>query len=113
MVVTFNHLSNNPTGTLTVNPPVDPADSLAVVTGIPAGVQHDHPVRPHQVDAQRAGLGRHEEEGHVAVRVERVDQPLALLRRRRAVQPEVGAAVLPPGVRACNKSGVRLAYCIH
>ena len=97
---------------MTVNPPVDPADSLAVVTGIPAGVQHDHPVRPHQVDAQRAGLGRDQEEGHVAVRVERVDQPLALLRRRRAVQPEVGAAVLPPGVRACNKREVSLLHSL-
>ena len=38
---------------------VHPADGLCVVTGVPAGVEDDDPVGPHQVDPQAAGSGGH------------------------------------------------------
>ena len=45
--------------------PVDPADGLGVVTGVPAGVEDDDSVGPHQVDPQAAGSGGHQEQLHL------------------------------------------------
>ena len=38
--------------------PVDAANSLAVVTRVPAGIQDYHAIGTHQVDAKAAGLRR-------------------------------------------------------
>lgn len=47
---------------LVLSEPVDPEDTLNIVGGVPRGVEDDDPVGGHQVDPQRAGPCRNEEQ---------------------------------------------------
>lgn len=74
---------------------VDPTHGLGVVTGVPRGVQHHHPIGPHQIDAQRPRSSRYQEEWDVRGRVKRVDEILTIHRGSGTVQSEVGPTFDP------------------
>ncbi|RMZ96319.1 hypothetical protein BpHYR1_018355 [Brachionus plicatilis] len=76
--------------------PEDAADGLGVVTRVPRRVQHNHPVRPDQIDAQTAGPRRQQEQPLAVVSpVKRVDQLFALRATSAAVESTVRPVLLP------------------
>ena len=50
---------------MTMTIPVHPADSLGVMTGVPAGVKDDDPIRSDQVHPEAARSRRHQEQFHL------------------------------------------------
>lgn len=75
---------------------IDPVQRLDVIGGVPIDVQDDGPVRPHEVDADAAGLGRHEQQpGRRQLVVEELDCFAARILGRLTVDSVVVSAGLP------------------
>eukprot|EP00964_Phaeocystis_antarctica_P141177 scaffold106158_cov45-Phaeocystis_antarctica.AAC.2 len=65
---------------------------LAIVGGVPVGIDEEHAVGAGEVDAEAAGACRQQEAKDRRVLVEVIDESEAPRDRRRAVEPAVGVA---------------------
>ena len=74
---------------------------------IPRGVEDDDSVGADQIDAKATSSGGNQEQKHVTVRVELVDQLLTLHAVRAAIQSEVGS-IFGPLLIASLKSPLKI-----